>query len=268
MKMTFSYGPAESQLGDLHLPDAARPAVICLLHGGFWRMPYGRDEMSAVAEDLAGCGFAVWNIEYRRVGEPGGGWPGTLADVASAIDYLAALSAGVVPLDLERVAVVGHSAGGHLALYAAHRARASDTRFAPDAVRPAAVAGLAAVTDPERAFELDSGGGAVRELLGGTPDEYPDRYLEASPLRQLPLRVPQLILHGADDTALPAGMARRYADAALRAGDPVKHVELAGTGHMEFLDPRSEAHRTLKAWLLETLGAESSANRDANRAES
>jgi acetyl esterase/lipase len=115
---------------------------VCLLHGGFWRMPYGRDEMDAIARDLAARGFAVWNLEYRRVGAPGGGWPGTLDDVGAGIDHLATLVGEGVNLDLERVAVVGHSAGGQLALWSASRASPR--------VRVAAAAGLAPVADLDR----------------------------------------------------------------------------------------------------------------------
>ncbi len=117
---TVAYGSYPDQVGDLYLP--ARPdhcPVVCLLHGGFWSMPYGRDQMEAIAWDLAGRGFAAWNIEYRRLGVPGAGWPGTFDDVLLGIEQLAHFVAGDIDLDLERVVVSGHSAGGHLALWAA-----------------------------------------------------------------------------------------------------------------------------------------------------
>src|SRR5688572_18692450 len=116
---TFNYGRDDQQAGDLSLPGAARPPVVCLLHGGFWRMPHGRAELAPIARDLCTRGFAVWNLEYRRVGAPGGGWPGTLQDVGAGIDHLATLAADGIGLDLDRVAVVGHSAGGQLALWSA-----------------------------------------------------------------------------------------------------------------------------------------------------
>ncbi|HEU4662537.1 MAG TPA: alpha/beta fold hydrolase, partial [Dokdonella sp.] len=225
MNTTLSYGSSTSQVADLHLPDADRPPVVCLLHGGFWRVPYGRDELTAMAEDLALSGFAVWNIEYRRVGEAGGGWPGTLQDVADAIDRLAQLSRDHVRLDLDRVALVGHSAGGQLALAAAAGAQGVGARVAPRRVRPIAVAGLAALTDLDLAYRLDCGNGAVKELIGGTPDEFTDRYDNASPLRLLPLRIAQLIVHGTADTVVPVEMARHYVDAATGAGDTVYYVE-------------------------------------------
>src|SRR5512147_144929 len=103
------YGPLPDQEGDLYLPSRSRPPVVCLLHGGFWRMPHGRDQMAAVAGDLVSAGFAVWNLEYRRLGAPQSEWPATLHDVATGIDYLGDIAAGRADLDLDRVAVVGHS---------------------------------------------------------------------------------------------------------------------------------------------------------------
>ncbi|MDQ1919651.1 alpha/beta hydrolase family protein [Massilia pseudoviolaceinigra] len=249
MMQTFHYGASESQVGDLYMPALSMPAVVCLLHGGFWRMPYGREEMSAIAADLVSRGFAVWNIEYRRIGGPGGGWPGTLEDVAAAIDHLAVLAAGEASLDLRRVAVVGHSAGGHLVLCAAAQRAEADARFAPRKVFPTAVAGLAAVVDLHATFTLNSGNNAVSALLGGSPGEHPIRYAQASPLGLVPLQVRQLILHGTEDDALPVEQSREYVKAARHAGDSVDYVELPGMGHMEYLDPASEAHDALCKWL-------------------
>lgn len=212
-------------------------------------MPYGREEMSAIATNLASRGYAVWNIEYRRIGSPGGGWPGTIEDVATAIDHLAALAAGEVDLDLRRVAVVGHSAGGHLALCASARGGDTNGKFATRKVFPAAVAGLAAVVDLHESFALSSGNNAVSALLGGSPSEHPIRYAQASPLDLLPLRVQQLILHGAKDDALPVELSREYVKAARHAGDSVDYVELSSMGHMEYLDPASQAHDALCKWL-------------------
>ena len=238
---TIRYGSSIDHEADLYLPTAPRPAVVCLLHGGFWRMPYGRDQMAAIADDLVSRGLAVWNLEYRRLGAPGAGWPGTLDDVTAGIDHLAQLVAEGIDLDLDRVTVVGHSAGGQLALWVAgaHSPR----------VRVHAAAGLAPVADLPRAYQLKVGGEVVRELLGGTPGQYPERYQAASPMAMLPLRVRQLILHGTADDVVPIDLSRRYGRAAEAAGDTVEVIELSGTGHMEYLDPRSLAHATLCRWL-------------------
>lgn len=217
-------------------------------------MPYARDEFGPVARDLASRGFAVWNMEYRRLGEPGGGWPGTLKDIVAGIDHLANLVAEGSDLDLSRVVVAGHSAGGHLAVWSSTRRLNDDPLQRPVRVHPTAVAGLAPILDLPRTFSLNAGNGAVAELLGGSPDQYPDRYAAASPMSLLPLGVNQLILHGGSDEALPVQMARDYSTAAGAAGDNVQFTELPSAGHMDYLDPRSEAHTILCDWLIRIAG--------------
>lgn len=210
-------------------------------------MPYGREEFADIAKDIAARGYAVWNIEYRRLGAPGGGWPGTINDVALAVDHLATLVDDGLNLDLSRVMLVGHSAGGQLALCVS--ARSKNAHFRTSRVQPAAVAGLAAVSDLARAHKISAGNGAVNQLLDGGPDQVPDRYSTASPIELLPLGVQQLIVHGVKDEALAIDFSRRYALAAQASGDSVDLVELPDAGHMDFLDPSSEAHATLCKWL-------------------
>ena len=236
---TFRYGPAACQAGELYLPDGRHPPVVCLLHGGFWRLPYGRDQMHPIACDLARRGYAVWNIGYRRVGEPGGGWPGTFDDVSAGLDQLAELAAGGIALDLGRVAVAGHSAGGLLALWWAAR----QTR---KRLQPRVAIGLAPVLDLVQAHDSSPHASAVADLLGGAPHAQPLRYALASPRALLPLGVPQCILHGALDDRLPIATARTYTAAAMAAGDDVRLTELPDAGHMDFLDPDGEVHARLR----------------------
>ena len=252
---TERYGPHEGQEGDLHLPAQSRPPVVCLLHGGFWRMPHDRSQFDAVAHDLAGRGFAVWNLEYRRLGAPAAGWPGTFDDVGAGIDRLARFVDDGVDLDLDRVAVVGHSAGGQLSLWAAARQRADESNGMTRRVRISAVAGLAPVADLVEAHSLGLGGGAVTELLGGTPDECPERYRSASPLLMLPVSVPQLVIHATADDVVPVEIARSYSQACREAGDRIEFMEPGDGGHMEFLDPASAAHVSLCDWLVRSSGA-------------
>lgn len=228
------YGAGPDRWADLRLPPVPGPhPVAVLLHGGFWRMPWGADLMHALAGDLHRRGWATWNVEYRRLGAPGGGWPGTLDDCAAAVDALA----GMDGVDRRRVVAVGHSAGGQLALWLAARGGV------------AAVVALAAVSDLAAAARLGLDGGAAVELLGGTPEQVPERYRRASPRELLPLGVPQLLVHGELDDRVPVAMSRDHAAAAGEAGDPVELVTAARTGHAELVDPSSRAWRAAAAWL-------------------
>jgi len=241
---TFSYGPARSQRADLHLPRGRGPhPVIVLIHGGSWTARYGRIVMRGLAGDLLGRGWAVWNIEYRRVGG-GGGWPLTFADVAAAIDHLAELRA---PLDLDGgVTVVGHSAGGHLALWAAGRERlrpgAPGYIDGEPSVRVARVIAQAGVCDLAGAYRRWRGG-AVQALMGGSPDDLPDRYAVGDPMRLLPLSMPALLVHGTLDETVSIELARSYERAAHLAGGEVELVEIGGKAgmHRAHLHPRGEA---------------------------
>lgn len=244
---THYYGPADETVADLALPAArGRAPVVVLLHGGFWRAPYRRDLMTGLAGDLTGRGYATWNIEYRRVGA-GGGWPTTLLDVASAMDALALLDA---PLDLQRVAVLGHSAGGHLALWAAARHRLADGPGFRPVVRPRVALALAGVADLASAAEQRLGARAVEELLGGTPAQRPERYAHASPAALLPLGLHQVLVHGTADDRVPLSHACAYAEQAWAAGDTLDWVGLDGVDHFALIDPASGAWRRARAALV------------------
>jgi acetyl esterase/lipase len=254
--VSMAYGTSPDQIGDLYFPQVENPPVVCLLHGGYWRMPWGREHIAPLAVPLTQLGFAVWNVEYRRVGgargelgAAGGGWPGTLQDVGAAIDHLAIHRAAgrgeLGGLDLDRVTVVGHSAGGQLALWAG----AAGGEYGPRRVRVAAAVGLAPVADLRWAYEQRCGNGAVQGFLGGTPAEYPGRYREASPAERLPLGVRQLVVHGTPDEDVPVEISRRYARAAAAAGDQLTFIELPDAAHMDFVDPASGAAARLFDWL-------------------
>jgi acetyl esterase/lipase len=248
---TYSYGPDRSQSCELHLPRASgRHPVIVLIHGGSWRRKYGKRVMRAVAAELVRRGYAVWNIEYRRV-EGGGGWPQTFADVAAAIDRLDGLHPA---LDLDRVDVLGHSAGGHLALWAAGREQLAAGAPGAIAGRPriavARAISLAGVCDLAGAYR-DWHGGAVRALMGGSPERMPDRYAVADPLRNVPLAMPALLVHGVLDETVSVGLSRRYYETARAAGADVELVEIDGQAgrHRAFIHPRREAWAPVHAWL-------------------
>jgi dipeptidyl aminopeptidase/acylaminoacyl peptidase len=174
----------------------------------------------------------VWNIEYRRVGEEGGGWPGTFEDVGAAIDHLEVL-AEEEPIDLDRVVVVGHSAGGTLALWAAGR---------EGTVSPRGYLSLAGFTDMEACVREELLAGACSAVLGGTPSEVSDRYVDASPLRRLPTGKAQSLVHGVDDDIVPVRQSVDYAAAARAAGDPVNVVEVPDAGHFQLIDIQHPAY--------------------------
>jgi len=210
--------------------------VVVLIHGGFWKAPYTKLLMTRLARSVAASGWAAWNIEYRRLGRlgGGGGWPATFADVAAAIDHLARLDG----LDTDRVVTCGHSAGGHLALWAAGRARHGTDGPGGAAVVPVrGVVSLAGVADLTHAARGGGGAGAVRDLMGGGPDEVPDRYRMGSPAARLPFGVPQVLVHGLADTTVPPSMSERYVLAAREAGDPATYVPIEGVAHRQMLDP-------------------------------
>lgn len=254
-----AYGPAPAQFGDLRLPTGAGPFPVALLiHGGYWRARYGLDLMDGLGDDLAGRGVASWNIEYRRVGEAGGGWPGTFQDVARAADTLRDLAARH-PLDLAHVVAVGHSAGGHLALWLAARPRldpAARRLLVPDPPDPplAGVVSLAGVNDLALAWRLGLSDGAAGELLGGGPETLPERYAAASPAALLPLGVPQILLHGLEDADVPPELSATYAAAATAMGDAVRLRELPDVDHFALIDPCSAAWGVAVAELLPLLG--------------
>jgi acetyl esterase/lipase len=230
------YGDNPSQLGELFLParsDGAPVAVV--IHGGFWRDAYDRTLMDGLCEDLAGAGWVAWNLEYRRLGG-GGGWPETFEDVAAGVDHLDRHVE-----DLSVVVTIGHSAGGHLALWAAAR---RDPR-----VRITAAVAQAGVVDLEEAYRLGLSRGVVEDFLGGAPEYASERYARASPAALVPLGVPQLLVHGGRDEIVPAAMSRAYANAASEAGDRVDLAVHEELGHFEHLDPASPAWRSVRDWL-------------------
>jgi acetyl esterase/lipase len=241
----YRYGPEPSQFGILSIPGSPGPhKVVVLLHGGFWHLPWGLDLMEDLAEDLVSRGMAAWNLEYRRLGEPGAGWTGTFDDVLTGFDALAVLPEAD-ELDLTSVSVAGHSAGGHLALWLA--AERGPSAEAP--VTLTKVLGLAAVPDLRTAWEHEVGAEAVEALTGGPPHLVPDRYDRASPIDRLPLGARQLLVHGERDRVVPAELSRLYVAEAKRRGDDAEVLVQSKTGHMDVVNPRSVAWKSGAAWL-------------------
>ena len=217
------YGPEPKQFGDLRLPAGDGPFPLAVVvHGGAWQAQYNLIHLGHLCVALRDAGVATWSVEYRACGDVGGPWPGAGDDVARGVEFTAEL-AERHPLDAERVALAGHSAGGQLVLWAAKRARLP-------------VVALAAVSDLRESAERVGPDGAVARLLGGMPDDVPDRYAEASPRERLPLDVRQFLVHGDADLSVPYAQSVSYVEAA--AGE-AELVTLAGAGHFEPIDPQA-----------------------------
>lgn len=242
----IAYGADPLQFGELWLPKSGDlHPVIVLIHGGCWRADLpGTELMDYMAADLRDRGYAVWNLEYRRIGHPGGGYPGTFQDVAAGIDHLRVL-APQYHLDLRRVAVSGHSAGGHLALWAAARDQlpaTSPLRTAdPLPIRGAvSLAGIADLNSyRETGPDACGGPSTIDSLVGIQETDGRDVFADTSPPALLPLGDRQVVVSGALDPIVPPRFGQAYATAAASAGDPATSVVLEGAGHFELIDPTS-----------------------------
>jgi acetyl esterase/lipase len=270
---TLAYGEHPSQVIDVYTPDGAGPhPVVVLIHGGFWRLPWGRDQMLGLVSDLLGRGFAAVNVEYRRLGEDGAGWPGTCEDIVSALSVMAGEGkeedrTGADPgtglhlvdldlrLDLGRVGLVGHSAGGHLALWAA--------KHAPLPVRivvsQAGVVDLRSSARDRLDGNADGRLPAAVEFVGGEPEDadFDAAYSLASPIELLPLgpAVHQFVLHGDADNRVPFRQSVDYVAAAQRVGDSVEFAAFTGMGHFEVIDASHESWLRVVEELTRRLGA-------------
>lgn len=252
----LAYGDDPLQFGELRLPEGEGPhPVVIVIHGGCWLAEYDLGYMSGLSDALTGGGVATWSVEYRRVGDAGGGWPGTFEDVAAAADHLE-LIASEYNLDLDRVAALGHSAGGHLALWLAgrHSLEYEDPFRGGDPVRLSGVVTLAGIPDLEAYAAPDGCGAAVPALLGGDPGGLPHRLRRSSPMVMAPLGVRQKLVTGELDSIVPGSQASTYAEVARRWGDPVDVIEIAGAGHFELVDPAHRAFATIRSSVLEVLG--------------
>ncbi len=232
-----AYDKGPQQFGELRLPEGKGPfPVVVLIHGGCWQAEFDYVYITRLAAWLAERGVASWTIEYRRLGDEGGGWPGTFLDAAHAADFVREI-AKTHPIDLKRVYAAGHSAGGQLALWLASRAKlpATSDLFLKDPIAIRGVLALAAVTDlaKYRVGPPGSCHSSVDPLLGGTPEKVASRYAETSPIARLPLGIPQVFIQGAADPIVDPASVRAYADAAKKAGDQATVLALPGAGHFE-----------------------------------
>ena len=242
----IKYGTNSLQFGELFLaPKARRGPVMVFIHGGCWLSAFDRKHARSLAAAIAARGVTVWNLEYRRVGNPGAGWPGTFEDIAAGVDFVRHL-ARPFSLDTTRMVVAGHSAGGHFALWVASRGKLpAGTPGARTPLRPKAILALAGVPDLAAVASAKEPvcGDAIARLMGGSPAERPEPYRLASPVNWLPFGIRQIVLSGAEDKIVPPDLSRAFAARATKAGDNVGLVMVPGAGHFEVVSPNTPAGR-------------------------
>lgn len=242
----IAYGSDPSQFGDLRLPRGNGPhPVVIIIHGGCWYSKYDLNHMASFCDSVTRLGVATWNLEYRRVGQAGGGWPGTFADVARGTDYLRVL-APTYSLNLKRVIAMGHSSGGQLALWLAARVHLpkESPLYSTNPLPLQGIVSLAGITDLRK--YRPHCGEAVRKLLGGSPQEVPLRYQQASPIELLPIKVAQRLIHGSRDRIVPVDLSKDYKAMARTKGDDARLTIIAEADHFELIASRSSAWTAVK----------------------
>jgi acetyl esterase/lipase len=236
------YGGDPNQFIDLRLPKSKGPhALAIVIHGGYWRAKYDLGYAGHLCAALTAQGIATANLEYRRVGNAGGGWPGTFADVRTAYQFLTQ-NGHQYEFDVRHVVAIGHSAGSQLGIcLAAHESGVK------------AVISLAGVVDLQRAYALHLSNDAVVEFLGGTPAGMSDHYREADPMK-LAIAARQWLVHGADDDVVPLAFSRDYVSAKRKMKEDARLVEISGAGHFEVVDPRAGAWKDVERVVMEAVG--------------
>lgn len=257
------YGSDTFQFGDLRLPQGSgRHPVAVAIHGGCWKYRHGDltadlQNTAALSSAITKLGIATWNIEYRQIDNPGGGWTGTFEDVANAIDHLRVL-ANSYPLDLKRIVIIGHSAGGHLGTWAAarHRLPKQSPFLLKEPLHVVGVVNLAGPADLEKFLPIQSqvcGEPVITTLIGGSPSDVPDRYRLASPSHLLPIGVKQVLISGAQDKIVPPWLGQKYAEEAKKAGDDVTFASVENASHFEVIAPGSVAWPKVEDAVLSML---------------
>ncbi len=242
----IAYGNDPLQFGDLRLPKSkGKHPIIIVIHGGCWFAQYDLQHLNSFCEALTRLGAATWSLEYRRIGNDGGGFPGTFQDVAQGVDFLRTL-AKKYPLDLKCVIVIGHSAGGQLALWLAARKNLpqNSVLYMAHPLPLNGVISLAGITDL-RKYRPDCDD-AVTKLPGGVPEQFAVRYQRTSPIELLPLKIPVRLIYGAKDKIVPLELGKEFAAAAKKKGDEVTLTVLEDVGHFELISPQAKDWSTIR----------------------
>ena len=253
----IKYGESPRHIAELRTPQGDGPfPLLFVIHGGFWQNMYDLSHISHLCAALTRKGIVTCSLEYRRVGDAGGGWPGTFLDLVQATDKVTEKMRSDESVDINRTAVVGHSAGGHLALWltSSHRVPKESVLHNRSMHHLTKAVSLAGVCDLREAWKQRLGNGAVAKLMGGSPKEYSDRYKAASPIELLPTRTKQVLVHGTEDNIVPISQSESFAERAEQLGDDPNLLKLDGIGHFELIDPESVAWSSVAGALLPLLG--------------
>ncbi|WP_227006267.1 alpha/beta hydrolase family protein [Rufibacter latericius] len=252
----IAYGTDSLQFGELRVPEGKGPfPVVVVIHGGCWLSQYNYQYMNHVSAALTKAGFATWNIEFRRVGNPGGGYPGTFQDIAQATDYVRELAKGY-PVSSKDVVVMGHSAGGHLALWTAGRKDLplSSPLYTKNPLKVKGVVSLAGIPDlTTYSTEKGSCNAAVEKLMAGLPAAVPQRYAETTPSPALALKIPVRMIQGARDPIVPVSQAQNFVNHSSSRKNNAKVVLLPQAGHFDLVAPISPVWPTIEQAVRELL---------------
>jgi dipeptidyl aminopeptidase/acylaminoacyl peptidase len=240
----IKYGPDRLHFADLRFPEGSGPfPFLLMIHGGFWQSAYNLEHTGHLCSDLTGRGIVTCNLEYRRIGDAGGGWPGTFQDISLASYKIPEILNSDPRVDMTRALVMGHSAGGHLALWLVSRHKILKTSTLHEDRKSlfTTAVSLAGVSDLRTAWKQKLGHGIVTRLIGGSPDQHPDRYDAGSPIELLPNGSRQVLIHGSADDTVPVSQSEQFMQKAEQLDDDCQLVKLEGIGHFELIDPESNA---------------------------
>ena len=252
-----NYGTGPQHLAELRFPSGRGPfPFLFVIHGGFWQSTYDLSHIGHLCAAFTSKGIITCNVEYRRLGSSGGGWPETFQDISFGTDRILETVSSDPRIDMARMAVVGHSAGGHLALWLAsrHRIPEASPLHSAQKYRLNSAVSLAGVCDLRMAYKQRLGNGVVARLMSGTPDQYPDRYDAGSPIELLPTGRRLVLIHGSVDDVVPISQSEKFVERAEELGDRPELIELDEVGHFELIDPESNALSAVVGAVLPLLG--------------
>lgn len=248
----ISYGEDPLQFGDLRIPHSVNfPPVAIIIHGGCYLSKYDIKHIGIFAQKVTELGIATWTVEYRRVGDIGGSWPGTFQDIINGTNYLNSI-AEEYSLDLNNVIVIGHSSGGHLALWlGSNEAKSPDNLLnVRNLIKLKGILALAASTDLQRRYIDGDCDKVIEKLIGGKPSDVPERYLQTSPIEMEPINIPQILIVGTKDREARIEENDEYFNDHKKVIDDIKLIKAKESGHFELIDPTSSVWKIIEESII------------------